>query len=67
MHPRIFGAHAAPAHEDFDELMASLYDAARRNAADEVRSRLGDALPGYRPDPVGALDLVTPAPYPDDY
>ena len=67
VHPRIFGAHASPAPADFDALMAALYDAARRNAAEEVRCRLSEALPGYRPDPVGALDVVTPAPYPDDY
>ena len=59
-HPRIFSADAVPVHEDFDLLMLSLYDAARRNAADEVRRTLRAALPIYRPEPVAcgrAADL----------
>lgn len=68
-HPRIFAARALPVHEDFDDLMLSLYDAARRNAADEVRRTLSAALPAYcpEPEPVAALQAVTAAPYPDDY
>jgi FlaA1/EpsC-like NDP-sugar epimerase len=66
-HPRIFCADAVPVHEDFDLLMLALYDAARRNAADEVRRTLSTALPIYRPEPVGAVAMQTSAPYPDDY
>ncbi|EWT01726.1 polysaccharide biosynthesis protein [Intrasporangium oryzae NRRL B-24470] len=66
-HPRIFGAQAAPPADDFDALLGALYDAARRNAADEVRSRLAEALPPYRPEPGRRLELVSEAPYPDDY
>lgn len=66
-HPRIFSADAVPVHEDFDLLMLSLYDAAGRNAADEVRRTLREALPIYRPEPVAAVAMQTSAPYPDDY
>ncbi len=66
-HPRIFSADAVPVHEDFDLLMLSLYDAAGRNAADEVRRTLRAALPIYRPEPVAAVAMQTSAPYPDDY
>jgi len=66
-HPRIFSAETLPVHEHFDALLLSLYDAARRNAADEVRRTLRAALPVYRPEPVVAVAVQASAPYPDDY
>ncbi|WP_235509528.1 polysaccharide biosynthesis protein [Terrabacter sp. Soil811] len=66
-HPRIFGAQAVPVHEHFDALMLALYDAARRNAADDVRRALAAVLPVYRPEPGDVFALQTSAPYPDDY
>lgn len=66
-HPRIFGAQAVQPHAEFESRMAALYDAAHRNAVDEVRCLLREALPVYRPDVRPALELVRSAPYPDDY
>lgn len=66
-HPRIFSAETLPVHEHFDALLLALYDAARRNAADEVRRTLRAALPFYRPEPVAAVAVQASAPYPDDY
>ncbi|MDQ2755596.1 MAG: polysaccharide biosynthesis protein [Actinomycetota bacterium] len=66
-HPRIFGAQAVQPHVDFETRMAALYDAAHRNAVEEVRELLREALPVYHPDVRPALDLVRSAPYPDDY
>ncbi len=66
-HPRIFGARATQPHPTFEDQMAALYLAAHRNAVDEVRRLLSEALPVYSPDVRPALDLVSSAPYPDDY
>ncbi|GAA2148999.1 FlaA1/EpsC-like NDP-sugar epimerase [Humibacillus xanthopallidus] len=71
-HPRIFAARAVRPCGDFERHLHWLYEAAGRNAADEVRRRMVAALPDFRPDGddsarAPAAIPSTWAPYPDDY
>jgi FlaA1/EpsC-like NDP-sugar epimerase len=64
-HPRIFSTATTSFREDFEPLVAQLFDAAAHNLASEVKRLLGLLLGNYVPAPPTTLAMA--APYPDDY
>ncbi len=65
-HPRIFSTWTDATDPDFDRQLETLFEAASRNAVEEVKSALELLLGNYR----RARDdrrRVVAAPYPDDY
>jgi FlaA1/EpsC-like NDP-sugar epimerase len=65
-HPRIFSTSSATTDPDFEGRLETLFEAASRNAVDEVKSALEVLLGNYQ----RARDdrrLAVAAPYPDDY
>jgi FlaA1/EpsC-like NDP-sugar epimerase len=65
-HPRIYCTEKAEFPDGFDELLASLYDAAEHNAPEDVSHAMSRLLPNYS-CATGTPDLMSVAPYPDDY
>jgi FlaA1/EpsC-like NDP-sugar epimerase len=65
-HPRIFSTRTADFGDQFDELLAGLYQACRRNERAEVRAFLSKLLDTYTQGST-PVAVGREAPYPDDY
>jgi FlaA1/EpsC-like NDP-sugar epimerase len=66
-HPRISMAMRQEPVHSFKALLQELYDAASHNRPDEVREHLQALVPEYVPPRPTVRQLVSAAPYPDDY
>jgi FlaA1/EpsC-like NDP-sugar epimerase len=66
-HPRIWATRPRVVAGDLFAGIQVLADAAASNQADEVRSRLADLVPGYRPVPGDGLRRSLDTYYPDGF